>query len=208
MDFNKILIKSDSWSKKYAEFDIVSSLFPLIPKNLFNALGNFDGTKVNDRVRIVHAYSNGITAFFDQDPLLVSETLGLYTPDSKLFEKETNRVYSFDMKRSTFGLMEINDRFGDRNSREQIVIVAFIAPRQLNEIEKCKLEELKDKDKSYYNGVTNGWSILVTGKENHNMIILPGNKTRKELSSALSDDFWTVNKDVKFKYLNGEEMKK
>lgn len=208
LDFNKILIKSDSWSKKYAEFDIVSSLFPLIPKNLFNALGNFDGTKVNDRVRIVHAYSNGITAFFDQDPLLVSETLGLYTPDSKLFEKETNRVYSFDMKRSTFGLMEINDRFGDRNSREQIVIVAFIAPRQLNEIEKCKLEELKDKDKSYYNGVTNGWSILVTGKENHNMIILPGNKTRKELSSALSDDFWTVNKDVKFKYLNGEEMKK
>lgn len=208
LEFNKILIKSDSWSKKYAEFDIVSSLFPLIPKHLFDALGNFKDTKVNDRVKIVHAYSNGITAFFDQDPLLVSETLGLYTPDSKLFEKETNRVYSFDKKRSTFGLMEINDRFGDRNSREQIVIVAFIAPRQLNDIEKGKLEEIKDKDKSYYNGVTNGWSILVTGTENHNMIILPGNKTRKELSSVLPDEFWQENKDIKFKYLNGEEMTK
>lgn len=207
-EFNKILIKSDSWSEKYAEFDIVSSLFPLIPQHLFDALGNFEGTKVNDRVKIVHAYSNGITAFFDQDPLLVSETLGLYTPDSKLFEKETNRVYSFDKKRSTFGLMEINGRFGDRNSREQIVIVAFIAPRQLNDIEKGKLEEIKDKDKSYYNGVTNGWSILVTGTENHNMIILPGNKTRKELSSVLPDEFWQKNKDIKFKYLNGEEMTK
>lgn len=207
LNFDKIIIKSDSWAEKYSEFDIVSSLFPLIPEHLFNAIGNFDGAKVNSRVRVVHAYSNGITAFFDQDPLLVNETLGLYTPNSNLFEKDVNRVYQFDNKRSNFGLMEINDRFGNNNSKEQIVITAFVAPRQLTDIEKEKLEKIKDKDQSYYNGVTNGWSILVTGRRNHNMIILSGKKSRKELSSALPNEFWEENKDLKFKYLNGEEMK-
>lgn len=208
LDFNKILIKSDSWAEKYSEFDIVSSLFPLIPESLFNAIGNFDGTKVNDRVKVVHGYSNGITAFFDQDPVLVSETLGLYTADSSPFDKNVNSVYQFDKKRANFGLMEINDRFGKRDAKEQIVISAFITSRELNEVEKEKLEQIKDKDKSYYDGVINGWSILVTGSRNHNMVILPGKKSRKELSSALPNEFWEENKNVKFKYLNGVEMKK
>jgi len=207
LDFNKILIKSDSWAEKYSEFDIVSSLFPLIPEHLFNAIDNFEGTKVNDRVRVVHAYSNGITAFFDQDPLLVNKTLGLYTPDSSPFEKDINRVYQFDKKRANFGLLEINDRFGNRNPKEHIVITAFVAPRQLTDTEKEKLEEIKEKDQSYYNGVTNGWSILVTGTKNHNMVILSGKKSRNALSSALPKDFWEENKEIKFKYLNGEEMK-
>jgi hypothetical protein len=207
LDFNKILVKADSWDKEYSEFDIVSSLFPLIPEHLFSAIGKYEGTIVNDRTKVVHAYGNGITAFFDQDPLLVKETLGLYTADSSLFEKNTNRVYQFDKKRATFGLMEINDRFGDRDFKELIVFTAFVAPRELNNVEKEKLEEIKTKDPSYYNGVTNGWSILVTGRKNHNMVILSGKKSRKELSSSLPIDFWEENKDIKFKYLNGEEMK-
>src|SRR5690606_9807104 len=109
------------------EFDIVSSLFPLIPEYLFNAIGNFEGTKVNSRTKVVHAYGNGITAFFDQDPLLVHETLGLYTPDSNLFEKEINRVYEFDKKRANFGLHEINERFGE-STKQQFVLTAFVAP--------------------------------------------------------------------------------
>lgn len=207
-NFNKILIKADKWDNKYSEFDIVSSLFPLIPEHLFNTVGNLEGTKVNDRTKIVHAYGNGITAFFDQDPLLVNETLGLYTADSRPFEKNLNRIYQFDKKRATFGLMEINDRWGDRNSKEQFVITAFVAPRELNEIEKEKLDGIKEKDPSYYNGVSKGWSILVTGTQNHNLIILSGKKSRKELSSALPNDFWNENKSIKFKYLNGDEMKK
>lgn len=207
LDFNKILIKSDSWADNYSEFDIVSALYPLIPEHLFNAFDNFEAAKVNSRVKVVHAYGNGITAFFDQDPLLVSETLGLYTPDSKLFEKNVNRVYQFDNKRANFGLHEINGRFDKRNSDEQIVITAFVAPRQLTDIEKEKLEKVKIKDQSYYDGVTNGWSILVTGRQNQNMVILPGKKSRKELVSMLLSDFWEENKKIKFKYLNGEEMK-
>jgi molecular chaperone HtpG len=85
---------------------------------------------------------------------------------------------------------------------------AFVAPRDLAEPEKETLEKLRTKDQSYYNGVTNGWSILVTGKQSHNVVILPGKKSRKELSSSLPDEFWEENKGLKFLYLNGEEMKK
>lgn len=207
LDHNKILIKADSWNNEYSEFDIVSSLFPLIPKHLFDAVGGYEGTKVNDRTKIVHAYGNGITAFFDQDPLLVDESLGLYTADSRPFEKNINRIRQFDKKRASFGLMEINDRFGDRSSKSQIVLTAFVAPRELNEIEKEKLEELKTKNSSYYNGVINGWSMLVTGRHNHNLIVLAGKKSRKELLSALPNDFWEENKDLEFKFLDGKEMK-
>ncbi|MDP3929465.1 MAG: ATP-binding protein, partial [Bacteroidota bacterium] len=208
LDHNKILIKADSWDNEYSMFDIVSSLFPLIPEHLFNAIGKYDGTKVNNRVKVVHNYSNGITAFFEQDSLLVNATLGLYTADSNLFEKSVNRVYQFDKKRANFALMEINSRFGNKNSSEQTVLTAFVAPRQLSDIEREKLEAIKDKDKSYYDGVINGWSILVTGRRNHNMVILSGQKSREELSSALPDEFWDENKDVTFKYLNGQEMTK
>ncbi|SED23268.1 Histidine kinase-, DNA gyrase B-, and HSP90-like ATPase [Tenacibaculum sp. MAR_2009_124] len=207
LDFKKILLKSDNWDKKYFDFDIVSSLFPLIPKHLFNALETCEATKINDRTKIVHTYENGITAFFDQDPLLINETLGLYTADSRPFEKNVNRVYQFDKKRATFHLMEINNRFGDRSGKEQIVLTVFVAPRKLNEDEKEKLEVIKTKDSSYYNGVINGWSILITGKQKHNMIILSGARTRAELSSALPNEFWEENKDIKFKYLNGKGMK-
>lgn len=208
LDHNKILIKADSWPEKYSEFDIVSTLFPLIPENLFNSISNYDGRKVNERVKVVHAYGNGITAFFDQDPVLVNETLGLYTPESSFFEREVNRVYQFHNKRATFGLMEINDRHRDRNSKRQFVITAFVAPRDLIDVEKEKLEKIKTKDPSYYNGVTNGWSILVTGSRSHNMVILSGKKSRKELSSSLPDEFWEENKEIKFLYLTGEEMKR
>lgn len=207
LNHTKILIKADSWDNEYSDFDIVSSLFPLIPEHLFTAISKYEGSKVNDRTKVVHAYGNGITAFFDQDPLLVNETLGLYTPDSRLFEKDICRVYKFDNKRADFTLFEINNRFGDRDSNEQIVFTAFVTPRELNKVEEEKLDKIKTKDPSYFNGVTNGWSILVTGRKNHNMVILPGKKSRQELSSALPTDFWEENKDIKFKYLNGEELK-
>lgn len=207
MNFNKILIKSDSWDNKYVDFDIVSSLFPLIPEHLFNAISKLEGSKINNRTKVVRAYGNGITAFFDQDPLLVNESLGLYRADSRPFEKNVNRIYQFDNKRSTFGLMEINDRFEDRNIKEKFVLTAFIAPRERNKIEEEKLEEIRIKDPSYYNGVTNGWSVLVTGTQIYNMVILPGKKSRKELSSALPNDFWVEHIGIVFKYLDGKEMK-
>ena len=206
-NFNKILIKADSWNNEYSEFDIVSSLYPLIPERLFNAIRGIEGNKINDRTKIVHAYGNGITAFFDQDPLLVNEKFGLYTNNTRFFEKKVNRVNQFDNKRANIGLMEINDQFSDRNSKIQIVLTAFITPRELNELEMQSMDALKTDDSSYYNGVTTGWSILVTGKSNHNLIILAGMKSREELSSALPNNFWEENKDIEFKFLDGKEMK-
>ena len=39
------------------------------------------------------------------------------------------------------------------------------------------------------------------------MIILPGKRSRTELSSALPNEFWEENKKLKFKYLDGHLMK-
>lgn len=204
-DFNKILIKSDVWDDEYTEFDIVSSLSPLIPESLFDAIEPDDAIKINDRVKVVRDYSNRVTALFNQDPLLIKELLGLYESDTITFRRDINRVYEFEKKRASFGLTEINEKF-IRGSTEFFVLTAYVAPRELNNAESLKLEQIKSKDPSYYAGVTKGWSILVTGRNTQNMVILPGKRSCQELSARLSDEFWDENKNITFKYLNGQEM--
>ncbi len=191
-----LLIKADIWPHKYSEFDIVSSLYPLIPESLFDALAYENEWEIdenfvlNNRFKTIYNsdnlyYGGGspITNLFNQDPFLAYET--------------------FEVQRKPFDLFEIKQNF-----REPFVITAFIAPKQLTVLEKFYIEQKKEENESYYNGVTNGWSVLVTGQKSYNTVILPGKKSRDELSSALPEDFWISYHHTKFRYLNGEEMKK
>ena len=129
----------------------------------------------------------------------------MYESDTITFRRDINRVYEFEKKRASFGLTEINEKF-IRGSTEFFVLTAYVAPRELNNAESLKLEQIKSKDPSYYAGVTKGWSILVTGRNTQNMVILPGKRSCQELSARLSDEFWDENKNITFKYLNGQEM--
>lgn len=207
MDHNKILIKADQWSEEYKEFDIVSSLYPIIPTHLFDSFASHESSRINERLRVVNSFSNGVTAFFDQDPALVHESLGMYTHTRDMFEKEVNTVYEFQNKRSGFWLNELN-RFGRPNASERTVVTAFIAPRQLTQVEQIKLESLKHSEPSYYIGVTTGWSILALGTQEHNMIILAGKRTRQELIARIPDDFWSKFGSVTFKFPDGMLMQK
>jgi hypothetical protein len=203
IDHHKILIKADAWETDFSEFDIVSSLYPLIPEHLFNQIGSYDGQSINDRIKVIQAWGNGISAFFDQDPALVNESLGLYTSRSEPFGSKRNQIYRFENKRASFGLFEINERFESRESKDRVVVTAFISPRILTLSEQQSLEAIKTKDQSYYQGVTEGWSILVTGARTNNMIISPGIKSRNELVSKLTDEFWAESGQITFKFTDG-----
>ena len=106
-----LLISVDSWRIFDENFDIVSNMYPLVPKRLFNLLDKPHIKKETDKIKIVRSLSNGITAFFSQNPLLINEKLGLYIEGSGSFGKKENNIYNFENKRSKIELFELNDRF-------------------------------------------------------------------------------------------------
>lgn len=202
-----MLISTDNWNTFNSEYDIVSNLYPLIPERLFNLLGHGYVQEINNKIKLVHSFSNGITAFFNQSPLLINKKLGLYIQEKDSFEKRKNEIYSFDQKRSNISLFELNERYFGNKKKEKYVLMVYISANKLDSEQKKELEKYKTSDSNYVKGVIEGWSLLVTSMEKENIIIKPGKSTREELTHLISDNFWEENKDYVFKFTDETEMK-
>jgi len=208
---NDIVIFADKWAESIIEYDIVSNLYPFMPPRLSSILNNDELPEFlqsNKKIKILHAYSNGITAFFTQNPLLINEKLGLYLEENDSFRKKKKQVYSFGKKRANFWLNEINERSYKNENMIRYILIVFIAPQELTEEEKFELEKIRNVDSSYYKGVNEGWSLLVTGMEEDNIVIIPGKCKRKELVAKISDSFWQKYNKYIFKFTDGTVMKK
>lgn len=201
-DFNEkdLLIVADEWNTSFSEYDIISNLYPIIPARLFKLINQYRSKQVNKRVKIIGSYSNGISAFFHQSPLLINETLGLYISKKDSFGKEKTSIYNFEEKRSNIPLFEINDTFSKIKDKVVYVLLVFIPPKELTLDEELELQKIRDKDLSYTKGVEEGWSLLVTGMDIENIVIIPGKCTRNDLVLRLSNTFWKKYKDFTFKF--------
>jgi molecular chaperone HtpG len=208
---NDVVIFADKWAESIVEYDIVSNLYPFMPPRLSSIINHDElpeFSQSNKKIKILHAYSNGITAFFTQSPLLINERLGLYSEERDSFGKKKRQVYSFEKKRANFWLSELNERNFNNENIDRYVLIVFIAPQKLTEEEKTELEKIRDVDSSYYKGVNEGWSLLVTGMKTENVVIIPGKCTRKELVAKLSDSFWQEYDKYIFKFTDGTVMGK
>ena len=206
---NEIMISS-SWDESN-EYDIVSEMLPIIPCRLFNALKKGDALKsaIQDKGIRISLYSNGIGSLFDQDPVMINNSMGIYFKEVDSFgNEERNKIYNFHRKRSDFWLSEINSHKAMFEDKEFNVLFAFVSPRALNDNEIEKLSELSEKDPSYVKGVKEGWSILFTGMKEQNSIIKAGLQTRNDMVKELADYFWSEYKDNNFWFLDGTRMKK
>jgi len=203
-----LLICADKWEVFDEQFDIISNLYPLIPKRLFDKLGGYYVRKVNDKTMTVHSFNNGITAFFAQNPLLINGNLGLYHEREDLSGKAKNNIYNFENKRSKIALFEINSKFTDSNQKERYVLMVYVNPCELTIEQNKEFEKYNTTDPSYAKGVNEGWSLLATSMEVDNIIIFPGKTTREHLISLISDDFWGNYKDFTFRFTDGTIMTK
>ncbi|WP_295801401.1 ATP-binding protein [Mucilaginibacter sp.] len=187
-----MLIRADNWNVANPDFDIISNLYPVIPGKLFDKIWAPGKQTIKNKIKIIHAYSNGLNAFFDQSPLSTHETLGLYVSERGGFsEKKINQIYNFSTKRAPIVLFDINDRFIKKNGvSPEYILFVFVAPRILTEAEIKELAKYEEKDPQYVKGVKEGWSLLVTGKDIDNVVIMAGKYTRKELVEKLSAEFW------------------
>lgn len=209
LDKKDILISSNNHGNVFNEYDVISNLYPIIPENLFNLIQSYgEGKVAGTKTKYLMSYSNGITSFFHQDPLLIDESLGMYIAETDAFGKEEKRIYNFEKKRSKIQLFRLNDRLHSENSNNKYTLTAFISPSILTKEQSDELEKIKQIHPTYYKGVKEGWSILVTGMEKYNTIIISGKSTRKELIDKIPDIFWREYQEITFKFPNGSIMKK
>ena len=200
----RYLVPAPNECECFKEYDLVSSLYPLVPEKLINSLLKFEhfNTKIKGtRAYRVEAIGNSYVALFDQDARLIHPVHGLYTPESRFGRKSESLINSFDMKRSDFQFFDFGyDRMQDKKG---MMLFAYVAPRELTSKESVDIEKYKDSDPDYYQGVKEGWTLLVTAMTIDNIVVLPGRRSRQEMLDKLSPEFWNEYKDFEFRFLDG-----
>ena len=198
-----VYIKTDKWSHEY---DIVTSMYPLVPERFFIAISDRYNKDIDERIKLIVDYGNHTSGLFSQSPLLIHPTMGMYIKGYSLNSKK-ERVYCFDQKRPEIHLGELHEE--DYYTKERKVVFIFIPPLNYDTDTIIAIERYKTIDSEYYKGVTEGWSILLTGMKNaDNSIIKAGKHSRDEIVRIIKSDFWDKYGEYNFSFLDGTSMTK
>ena len=200
----RYLIPAPNECESFKEYDLVSNLYPLVPERLIQSLKTYEhlNTKIKGtRAYRVEVFSNNYVALFDQDARLIHPVHGLYTSQSRFGRKPETLINAFDMKRSNFQFFDFGyDRTHDKKG---MMLLAYVAPRELSSKDSLEIEKYKDSDSDYYQGVKEGWTLLVTAMAIDNIVILPGKRARQEMLNKLTPEFWDEYKGFDFRFLDG-----
>ncbi|MBC9786276.1 hypothetical protein H1S01_17600 [Heliobacterium chlorum] len=197
-----IAIKADSWDELYGEYDLISNLWPIIPERLFQRIQDFSTKSLSQRAKTTSECSNSLAAIAAQDPVLIHPKLGIFSSRREIWGKKKNMVGKFEHQQDGFWLFELNEHGKTTYQGVDYCIYCFIAPRKLTDDEMITLEDYKEEDSDYYNGVLNGWSILLIGRRSEK-VILPGLRKRNEMISRIKKSFWQSKENVKYHFLDG-----
>ena len=202
--YSRYLVPVDE-EESFKEYDIISNLYPLVPQRLIANLLHYDTIPYSKAVS-VHACGNCYNELFFQDSRLVNPGIGIYSADANFGRARESYIHGFDNKKSKFQCMDFNSSFPCNKSCTPYF--AYISPASLTPHDRVLLESIKDSEPVYYDGVNNGWSLLVTNMDVDNIIIRPGKVDRKTMIEQISAEFWDKYSDWTFRFLDGTEMKK
>lgn len=180
-----MIMPADIDNGVFKEFDMITSLYPLVSAPLYNLIDDddeFDGI----RAKSLYKYSDPIECIGNQSAKGVHPEMGLYQDKDDI---EDRRLPSVLMKFNG-GRMDLKPLYDiDTGDGASYFMTAFISPEELTDKEKTQLESIRETAPTYYKGVLQGWSILFTSFANESMVIMPGKHTRKELLAGLSEKF-------------------
>ena len=204
LDSGRYIIPVPHDCECFKEYDIISDLYPLVPERLTKSLRMYDS--INTELRAtraywVHACANNYVALFDQDARSIHPVYGLYMIDRGFGYQPATFINAFDSKRSNLQFLD----FGYNRMRDNkgMMLLAYVAPRELTSKDSIEIEKYKDNEPDYYKGVKEGWTLLVTAMEIDNVVVSPGRKTRQDMLNKLSPEFWNEYKDYEFRFLDG-----
>lgn len=188
----------------FKEYDLITNLYPLVPDRLTRSLSIRGGVNFEvkgARAYRVAAFSNSFVALFDQDARLIHPVLGFYMIGDRFGRKPETLINMFENKRADFQFIDFGyDRMQDKRG---LMLLAFVAPRELTPKDCVEIEKCKDSIPDYYWGVKEGWTVLVTAMRIDNIVVLPGKRTRQEMIDKLSPEFLEEYKHYEFRFLDG-----
>jgi molecular chaperone HtpG len=200
-EFEDILICSDNWCEEYVEYDLVTELFPIVPKHLFDKIKNLYETRDNyiftKRAKSVHHYGNTLIGIAHAHPFLIDDRLGISNKENRSHweKKEPSFIHNFYQFKKNIHLLEFWGYDRDNNpkkTKRDLIFYMFVSPIPLSNEDEIKLSQYVESEPNYVKGVREGWSILVWGNSGE-MVIKPGKIKRcdivKEKPAIIENNF-------------------
>ena len=192
-------IRADKWEGKFAEYDVVSSLWPIVNPKLFDKLTcTSQQNSIFSHCKVIKSSSNAIQAIVKADPTLINPKYGIGCRDNSSFNKDNINIGNPDKIAKGFWLFELsNHGETERKEKKSPTLFVYIAPRKLNDLEESRLKEYEQEDNIYVEGVRNGWSIYFLGKMQR-YIIAPGIISRSEMELRIPKTYKQITPDISY----------
>ncbi|MBR2092123.1 MAG: hypothetical protein IJ905_17695 [Fibrobacter sp.] len=192
-------IRADKWEGKFAEYDVVSSLWPIVNPKLFDKLTcTSQQNSIFSHCKVIKSSSNAIQAIVKADPTLINPKYGIGCRDNSSFNKGDNDIGYPDKIANEFWLFELSN-YGEtvRRDKKSPTLFVYIAPRKLSDLEESRLKEYEQEDNIYVEGVRKGWSIYFLGAM-QKYIIKPGIISRSEIELQIPDSYKKITPDISY----------
>lgn len=194
------IIKVDKWEGKYSDYDLVNSLYPMVSSNYYNRMNN-NRREILGRIKLDDGGKFYIIDLVMIDPVMIDPDIGIMVENK--FNLRECYVGIRGNIINDFYLDEFNKRGeSDYNNNEAYVLYVFYNPRELNDLEEKRYQELKEQKAEYCKGLKEGFSVLYIGGEKPNYVISAGKKSKNEMLKKVPDGFWT--KGVTYYDMKGE----
>ena len=202
-----IVVGADEWNGVFGDYDIVNTIWPIINPDLYKCLKLEEEIyEITKRCKHISESDNGIQGIANLDPVLIHPVYGVGSSKRHGIMEKKGRVGEFGGLRQNFWLYEMTD-FG-RETREKKIsyaLYAYIAPRELSEMDQEMLVEYEESDPDYVRGVKEGWSILFLGAC-QKYVISPGIVPRAEMAGKVKEGYRKMNPDIIYLYSDGTKV--
>lgn len=200
-------IRADKWEGKFAEYDVVSSLWPIVNPKLFNKLTCISQqNSISSHCKLIDSSGNAIQAIARLNPTLINPNFGIGYKEKSSFNKNNIEIGIPDKIANGFWLFELsNQGETERKEKKSPTLFVYIAPRKLNDLEENLLKEYEEKDKVYVEGVRNGWSIYFLGAM-QKYIIVPGIISRSEIELQIPESFKKITPEISYFDTNNKQV--
>lgn len=202
-----IVVGADEWNGVFGDYDIVNTIWPIINSDLYKCLKLEEEIyEITKRCKHISESDNGIQGIANLDPVLIHPVYGVGSSKRHGIMEKKGRVGEFGGLRQNFWLYEMTD-FG-RETREKKIsyaLYAYIAPRELSEMDQEMLAEYEESDPDYVRGVKEGWSILFLGAC-QKYVISPGIVPRAEMAGKVKEGYRKMNPDIVYLYSDGTKV--
>lgn len=200
-------IRADTWEGKYNEYDLVSSLWPIVNPKLFDKLSCISQqNSISSHCKLIDSSDNAIQAIARLNPTLINPKYGIGYRDNSSFNKDNINIGNPDKIAKGFWLFELsNHGESEHKEKKSPTLFVYIAPRKLNDLEESLLKDYEQKDNIFAEGIRNGWSIYFLGAM-QKYIIVPGIISRSEIELQIPESFKKITPEISYFDTNNKQV--